>query len=185
MTSSNEPSAKASATAPAARAADWRFLLSHPAHWVALGLGSGLMRPGPGTWGTALGWLLFALAFPAGTRDWSTVGLALAVALLLGTWAAQRATLLLGEADPSVVVVDEIVAFWMVLALLPAGHQGLATQALAFVLFRAFDIFKPPPIHLIDRHWKNAWGVMADDLVAGLFTLILLYGALSVTGLPA
>ena len=120
MTSSNEPSAKASATGPAAQTADWRFLLSHPAHWVALGLGSGLMRPGPGTWGTALGWLLFALAFPAGTRDWSTVGLALAVALLLGTWAAQRATLLLGEADPSVVVVDE------------SGHTGYVTLKVQF-----------------------------------------------------
>jgi phosphatidylglycerophosphatase A len=162
-----------------ARQADWRFLLSHPAHWVALGLGAGLMRPGPGTWGTAVGWGLFALAFPAGTRDWSSVGLAIAVALVLGTWAAQRASLLLGEADPSVVVVDEIVAFWIVLALLPPAHQGLAVQACAFVVFRVFDITKPPPIRQIDRRWKNAWGIMADDLLAAAYTVLVVDGALA------
>jgi phosphatidylglycerophosphatase A len=155
-------------------AANWRFLLSHPAHVLALGLGSGLMRPGPGTWGTALAWLLYDLLFPTGARDLGTALLVVAVAFMLGTWATQRAALLLGEADPGVIVVDEIVAFWLVLVFLPPGQGGLLIQSVAFLLFRLFDVTKPPPIRQIDARWKNAFGVMADDVVAAFYTLLVL-----------
>lgn len=160
-------------TEPAARRADWRFLLSHPAHWISLGLGSGLLRPGPGTWGTALAWLIFTALAPDGADDWRTALTVVAIALIVGTWAAEHTASMLGETDPGAIVVDEMIAFWFVLVLLPAeGHVHL-WQALAFVLFRVFDIFKPPPIRQIDRRWKNAVGVMADDLVAALYTLIV------------
>lgn len=167
------PSSPASAQSKTGQA-DWRFLLAHPAHGLALGLGSGLMRPGPGTWGTALAWLLYDLLFPSGAKDIGTALLVVAVAFMLGTWATQRAALLLGEADPGVIVVDEIVAFWLVLVFVPVGPHLYLNQAVAFVLFRVFDITKPPPIRQIDRRWKNAFGVMADDIVAAFYTLVAL-----------
>jgi len=151
-----------------------RFLLSHPANWVALGLGSGLLRPGPGTWGTALAWAIFAALAPGGAQDLATALLIVAVALIIGAWAAEHTAAMLGETDPSTIVVDEMVAFWLVLILLPAGEHTLRLQAIAFVLFRFFDIAKPPPIRLIDRRWKNAVGVMADDLVAAFYTLLVI-----------
>jgi phosphatidylglycerophosphatase A len=151
-----------------------RFLVAHPAHWVALGLGSGLMRPGPGTWGTALAWAIFAVLAPKGAADPATALIIVAVALIVGTWAAEHTAAMLGEADPSTIVVDEMVAFWLVLVLLPAGEHRFGLQALAFVLFRFFDITKPPPIRGIDRRWKNAVGVMADDLVAAFYTLVVI-----------
>ncbi len=151
-----------------------RFLLSHPAHALALGFGSGLLRPAPGTWGTALAWLLFNLLAPGGASDPATALAVVAVALIAGTWAAEHTAAMLGEADPAAIVVDEMVAFWLVLVMLPTGPHWLVVQALAFVLFRLFDITKPPPIGSIDRKWKNGVGVMADDLVAAFYTLLVI-----------
>jgi len=151
-----------------------RFLLSHPANWVALGLGSGLLRPGPGTWGTALAWAIFVALAPGGAADPATALVIVAVALIIGAWAAEHTAAMLGETDPSTIVVDEMVAFWLVLVLLPAGEHVFRLQAIAFVLFRFFDITKPPPIRSIDRRWKNAVGLMADDLVAAFYTLLVI-----------
>lgn len=162
------------ADAPAPGRASLRFVLTHPAHWVSTGLGSGLLRPGPGTWGTALAWAIFAVIAPGGAKDPATALLVVAVALIVGTWAAEHTAAMLGEPDASAIVVDEMVAFWLVLVLLPAGEHVLRLQCIAFVLFRLFDIYKPPPIRQIDRHWKNAVGVMADDLVAGFYTLLVI-----------
>jgi phosphatidylglycerophosphatase A len=165
--------------------ADLRFLLAHPAHAIALGLGSGLLRPGPGTWGTALSWAIFLVLVPEGTSQLLVALPLLLIALLAGTWATKRTAAQLGQQDPSVIVVDEMVAFWLVLVLLAplrmAGANALAWQALAFVLFRFFDIVKPPPIRAIDRRWKNAAGVMADDLMAAFYTLLVLAIARSLT----
>ena len=151
-----------------------RPTLSHPAHWIATGLGSGLLRPGPGTWGTALAWVIFVVIAPHGAPDLATGLLVVAVALMLGSWAAQHTGEMLGEVDSGTIVVDEMVAFWLVLVLLPAGDRPWGLQAVAFVLFRIFDITKPPPIRNIDRLWKSGVGVMADDLVAALYTLLVI-----------
>lgn len=159
---------------PPARTVGWRFLLAHPAHAVALGLGSGLMRPAPGTWGTLLAWGIFNVLAPGGAADTGTALIVVAVALIVGTWSTERASAMLGEADPSTIVVDEMVAFWLVLVMLPSGAHWFGFQVLAFVLFRLFDILKPPPIGTIDRRWKNAFGVMADDLVAAFYTLLVI-----------
>jgi phosphatidylglycerophosphatase A len=156
---------------PLARAR--RNFHTHPAHWIAMGLGSGLLHPGPGTWGTALAWLLFRLVAPEGSTDLGMALALVAASLILGTWATQRAAAMLGEADASTIVIDEMVAFWLVLVLLPSGPGTFAKQLVAFLLFRFFDIAKPPPINLIDRRWKNAFGVMADDLVAAFYTLLV------------
>jgi phosphatidylglycerophosphatase A len=93
------------------------------------------------------------------------------LALALGLWAVERVGRDLGEHDHSAVVWDEVVAFWAVLLLVPASF---ATQLVAFLLFRAFDILKPPPIRRIDREWQGPAGAMADDLLAAGYTVLVI-----------
>jgi phosphatidylglycerophosphatase A len=150
------------------------FLRSHPAHLIALGLGAGLLRPGPGTWGTAAAWLAFVAAGQLLHPSMLALGLIGAGALALGTWAAARAGTALGRPDAGEIVIDEIVAFWWLLALLPPDGRPWVLQAAAFLLFRLFDILKPAPIGWVERRWPNATGVMLDDLVAGAYALAVI-----------
>ena len=144
------------------------FLVSHPAHFIALGFGAGLFPFAPGTAGT-----LVALPIAAALRAYGgdvAFMIAIAVALAVGAWAADRTGRDLGRADHSAIVCDEIAAFLLVLFLV--GSDPLR-QAIAFLLFRAFDVLKPPPAGFIDRTWHHGFGVMADDLVAAFYTLLL------------
>lgn len=160
-------------TAPVAapRRPDGRFMRQHPAHWIALGFGSGLPRTAPGTFGTLFAWLVFLLV----DRWLQGAGWAILilVTLAVGAWAAERTGAALGVADSTHIVIDEIAAFWIVLAMLPAG-ASLPMQLAAFVLFRIFDIVKPPPIRAIDQGFKQGFGVMLDDVVAAFYTLLVL-----------
>ncbi|MDR0770974.1 MAG: phosphatidylglycerophosphatase A [Burkholderiales bacterium] len=145
------------------------FLFQHPAHFIALGFGSGLLPRMPGTWGT-LPAIPIALFLHAQHSD----VLYLAVTLLLivgGAWAAHITGRRLGEPDHSGIVIDEIAAFVLVLFFVDGSWQHLA---LAFVLFRLFDILKPPPIRYFDATMKNGIGVMLDDLLAAAYTLFTL-----------
>ena len=148
-------------------------MLASPWHLIALGAGSGLPRIAPGTWGALLAWLLF-LRLDQSLGQWSW-WLLVAVMLAIGAYAAQVTGTRLGVADSGHIVIDEIVAFWIVLLLLPgnSAHGGFLLVA-AFVLFRFFDIVKPPPIRALDARLKNGVGVMADDLVAAFYTLLVL-----------
>jgi len=145
------------------------FAFAHPAHAVAFGFGAGLAPRAPGTAGTIaawpLGWILGGLMPPA-----------LFVALIcclfaVGVWACEVTGRRLGIADHPAMVVDEMVAFMLVLAILP---RELGWQAAAFILFRAFDIAKPPPIDWFERRFRGGFGVMFDDLLAGGYTLLVL-----------
>jgi len=145
------------------------FTFSHPAHAIALGFGAGLSRVGPGTAGTLVawpvGWYLGGVLAP------SVLVALLAAAFLIGMWACEISGRHLGVSDHSAMVWDEIVAFLLVLAIVP---RELAWQAAAFVLFRAFDIGKPPPIDWFDRRLRGGFGVMFDDLLAAGYTLLCL-----------
>ena len=145
------------------------FLVGHPAHFIALGFGAGLSRVAPGTVGTLvalpLAWALDAYASPLG---WL---LATVAVTAIGTWAARRTAHDLGVADHGSIVIDEIAAFLPVLFF--AGADVLR-QSIAFVLFRIFDILKPPPIRQVDAAMKGAVGVMADDFLAAGYTLLVL-----------
>ena len=160
-----------------------RFLLGHPAHWLALGFGSGLSRMAPGTAGTLWAWLAYALLAPyLSDSGWA---LLIGAALPVGWWACSVTARHMQVLDPSSIVWDEIVAFWLVLWLvMPAG---LAAQAMAFGLFRFFDAVKPGPVgwadalfHHVDpetdRHaWAKAGlGILLDDLVAAGCTLLVI-----------
>jgi phosphatidylglycerophosphatase A len=154
----------------AARKPDWRFLMASPWHLLALGFGSGLPRFAPGTWGTVFAWVsFFVLDRWLDDAGWAVV---VSVGFLLGTLAAQRTGIRLGVIDSGHIVIDEIVAFWLVLWLLPA-RAPFWLAGLAFLLFRMFDIAKPAPIKRLDARIKNGFGVMLDDLVAAFYTLLL------------
>jgi len=146
-----------------------RFAFNHPAHAIALGFGAGLSRRAPGTAGTllawALGWLLLDDQAPV------VQFAVLAVAFVLGIWACGLTGRHLGVADHGAMVWDEVVAFLVVLVVLP---KTLAWQAAGFVLFRAFDIVKPPPIRWLERSLHGGLGVMADDILAAGYTLLCL-----------
>jgi phosphatidylglycerophosphatase A len=143
------------------------FLFRHPAHFIALGFGSGLLPRMPGTWGT-LPAIPIALFLHALNND----ALYLAATLLLivvGTWAAHVTGKHLGEPDHGGIVIDEIAAFVLMLFFIDGSWQQIA---LAFVLFRLFDILKPPPIRYFDTRMKNGIGVMLDDLLAVAYALL-------------
>jgi len=145
-----------------------RFLFSHPAHFIALGFGTGLAPIAPGTVGTLLALPLAALL--RATTDYRGFLLAVAVAFAIGVWAADRSGRDLGVADHSAIVWDEVVAFLLVLFFVGADPWR---QGLAFLLFRFFDIVKPPPARFIDREWHTGFGVMADDIVAAFYALLV------------
>ncbi|MES2888606.1 MAG: phosphatidylglycerophosphatase A [Pseudomonadota bacterium] len=155
-----------------------RFLLSHPAHWLALGFGSGLSPWAPGTVGTLWAWLTFSLINP-----WMSSPLHWAVVLgggwVIGWWACTVTARHMGVGDPGAIVWDEILAFWAVLWLVtPAGGWA---QLVAFALFRYFDAAKPGPVGWADQAFKlrsgqtpgaaQGFGILWDDLVAAACTL--------------
>jgi phosphatidylglycerophosphatase A len=165
---------------PAARTLSARFALSHPAHLLALGFGSGLSPWAPGTVGTLWGWLSFTLAAPyVGPLGWAVV---FTLGTVVGWWACTVTARDLGVADPGAVVWDEILAFWVVLWLITPAN--LWTQAVAFGLFRLFDAAKPGPVGWADRlfkaprgaaiGWAQGFGILFDDFVAAGCTLLVM-----------
>ena len=152
-----------------------RFMLSHPAHFIALGFGSGLSPLAPGTAGTLWAWLAFLVM-----QHWLTVtqlGWVIAAALLVGWWACTVTAQHMKVADSGHIVWDEIASFWIVLwLLLPASFLA---QIVAFALFRAFDALKPGPMAWADKHFKGfgvrgGFGIMFDDVLAAFCTLLVL-----------
>ena len=164
----------------AGRKPDWRFMLGHPAHLLALGFGSGLAPVAPGTAGTLWAWVAWVALQPALSHRVTAV--ILVAATLVGWWACTVTARHLAQADPSAIVWDEIVAFWVVLWLvMPAGFWA---QAIAFLLFRFFDAAKPGPVAWADQlfkqrrgrpiGWAQGFGIQFDDFVAALCTLLVI-----------
>jgi phosphatidylglycerophosphatase A len=156
------------------------FMLRHPAHWLALGFGSGLARVAPGTVGTLWAWAAFVVLDRwLSAAQWGGL---IAAGLLAGVWACTRTAQHMGVADPGAIVWDEIVAFWLVLWLvMPVGFWG---QLGAFVMFRYFDAVKPGPVGWADRlfklqpgdlvGWRQGVGILFDDVVAAGCTLMFM-----------
>jgi phosphatidylglycerophosphatase A len=149
-------------------AATRRVALRTPAGFFAFGFGAGLVRFAPGTMGTLMAvpfaLLLAQLPLPA-------YGAALVAAFAAGLWFCGSASRALGREDPGGIVWDEMVGFWLTVALLPpAWGWWLA----AFVLFRFFDIVKPWPVRLAERRFAGGLGIMLDDIVAALYAMLVL-----------
>lgn len=146
---------------------DLRFLVAHPAHFVALGFGVGLARYAQGTLGTALTIPLYwALALVLSPLVIAFLAIPL---FFLGIWACGVTARNLGVADHRSIVWDEVVAFLPLAAL---ASSSLVLQAVAFVLFRLFDIWKPFPIRALERRLEGGLGVMADDLAAACYAYV-------------
>ena len=147
----------------------WRFIFSHPAHFISFGFGSGLFPRSPGTAGTLVAFPLYWYLAPRLTDAMFIVALVWMFAF--GVWVCGKTGRTLGVADYGGIVWDEIVAFLLVLFFTP---EGFLWALLAFSLFRFFDIVKPPPIRHFDQTWHGGLGVMFDDILAAGYTLLCL-----------
>ena len=146
-----------------------RFAYAHPAHAIAFMGGIGLIRFAPGTFGTLAAFPLhFGLLLYFGPLQQL---LLIAALWVVGVWAAERTERDLGAPDHGGIVVDETAAFLLVLFFTP---QHPIWQACAFLLFRLFDILKPPPIRYFERTIPGGVGVMFDDLLAAGYALLCL-----------
>ena len=148
--------------------ANWRFILSHPAHFFAFGFGTGLSPAAPGTLGTLIAFPLFWVMQPLAAAWFFAL---LAVMFAAGVWLCGKTGCALGVSDHGGIVWDEIVAFLLVLYFTPFAWTWFI---LAFLLFRLFDIWKPFPIGYFDRTVKGGFGVMLDDLLAAGYALLVL-----------
>jgi phosphatidylglycerophosphatase A len=141
----------------------------HPASLIATWFGAGLLPIGPGTWGSAAA-LPFGFALMWWGGVWALAS-AIVVVSVLGWWASARFVAALNAEDPPEIVVDEVVAQWLVLLATPLTWWG---YFVAFALFRIFDTSKVWPANWIDAHMEGANGVMLDDLTAGVYAMAVM-----------
>jgi phosphatidylglycerophosphatase A len=145
------------------------FIKRHPAHFIAFVGGIGLSPVAPGTAGTLaafpLFWLLDYILDPPAFL------LLIAALFVIGVWACSVTGAALGDQDHGGMVWDEITAFLLVLLFTPNEPMW---EAFAFLIFRLFDIIKPPPIGTLEKKLRGGFGVMVDDLLAAFFTLLCL-----------
>jgi phosphatidylglycerophosphatase A len=143
--------------------------LWHPAAILATWFGAGLLPLMPGTWGSlaalAFGWVIQSL------WGWPGLAIAAAVVFLLGCWASGVVARASGVNDAGAIVIDEVAAQWLVLAV---GSNDAATYVLGFLLFRLADILKPWPARWADRRLDGGFGVMLDDIFAAVYAAALL-----------
>lgn len=149
-----------------------KFLLAHPAHFLALGFGIGLIKKAPGTWGSLIALPLFCLVAPYSIPTQYSI---LTLLFMVGVYCCELTGKHLGIADYRGIVWDEIVAMLWILTTLPKDTAPpYLWGAIAFLLFRLFDIWKPFPIRQCDMKIKGGLGVMLDDLLAAVYTILSL-----------
>lgn len=150
--------------------------LRNPRHWLAFGLGSGLARRAPGTFGTLAAippYLLLAQLSPA------AYGLAVLAAFGLGVWLCETVARDLGVHDHGGIVWDEFVGYWITMFLVPLHWEWVLA---GFALFRLFDIWKPWPIRWFDRRVGGGFGIMLDDVLAGAAACLALHALRAAIG---
>jgi phosphatidylglycerophosphatase A len=147
-----------------------RVSLLNPVHFLALGFGSGLATKMPGTFGT-----LAALPLVVLLSCYSSFNVYLIVTILIsiaGIWICGKAADDMGVHDDSSIVWDEVAGMLLTMLAIPLSWQTLLA---GFVLFRFFDILKPWPISYLDKHVHNGFGIMIDDVLAGLLSCACLH----------
>jgi phosphatidylglycerophosphatase A len=142
-------------------------MLALGARLLATGFGSGYSPLAPGTAGSAVGLLLF---WPLARMGAAWQIAACGLGFLVGAWASGLLARELGHKDPGLAVIDEVVGMWVTLVGLPFGFR---TALLGFVLFRMMDVVKPWPARQLER-LPEGWGIMADDVAAGIFAHVAL-----------
>lgn len=160
-------------------AAQRRMLLSHPAGWIATALGAGLSPKAPGTAGSLvalLPWWFLLRGLP-----WGWYLAVLGAGFVLGVWACGVCDRRLGIHDQGALVWDEVIGMWITLFAAPRAWWWVVV---GFLLFRLFDIWKPWPVSWADRRVQGGMGVMLDDVIAGIYALVVLQvAALLITAL--
>lgn len=158
-------------------------VLDRVVYWLGIGLGSGLPRRAPGTWGTVGGLII---AIPLLSLGFVPFLILTILSCILGVWICGRtAELMQGHDDPH-IVWDEWAGIWI--TLLPLSYMGIADDnfwqnvsqelsifaiVFAFILFRFFDIVKPPPIGWADKRVAGGLGIMLDDIIAGIMAAVV------------
>jgi phosphatidylglycerophosphatase A len=145
-------------------------LLRHPSHLLAFGFGSGLSPKAPGTAGTVA-----AIPFAYGLLQLPILAqvIVIIVAFALGVYVCNKTARDLGVHDFGGIVWDEFVGYWIAVCAFSPSWQ---TLLIGFVLFRIFDVLKPWPISILDRKVHGGFGIMIDDVLAGIFAWLCLYG---------
>jgi len=146
--------------------------LRNPRHLLSLGFGSGLAPVAPGTFGTLVAVPLYLLLAQL-SLPWYL--LAVVIAFGVGVYLCQYTSDALGVHDHGGIVWDEFVGFWITMIAVPLAWQWIL---LGFVLFRVFDIVKPWPVKVADVKMKGGFGIMLDDVLAGLYALACMHLAL-------
>ena len=153
-------------------------------YWLGIGLGSGLPRRAPGTWGSVGGLIV---GVPLMSLGFITFSILTILSCIIGIWICARTSALMGGHDNPHIVWDEWAGMW--LTLLPLSYLSmdtvdfwqyitqpfsLITLVIAFILFRFFDIIKPPPIGWADKKVAGGLGIMLDDIIAGVMAAAVL-----------
>jgi phosphatidylglycerophosphatase A len=136
--------------------------------FIATGCYSGYLPKAPGTWGSLVGLLLFFLLHTLSLEIYLAV---IAGIFVIGTFSAGEAEKIMDHQDPGLVVIDEIVGMLITMIAVPATPLAMV---LGFILFRIFDILKPFPVNFFDQRFHGGLGIMLDDVMAGIYSLIIL-----------
>ncbi|MGJ8689042.1 MAG: phosphatidylglycerophosphatase A family protein [Gammaproteobacteria bacterium] len=146
-----------------------RSVWRNPVHFLAFGFGSGAAPVAPGTFGTLMAVPLYLLLLP--NLSWPLYCVFLIVTFALGVFLCGKTAQDIGVHDHGGIVWDEFVGYWVTMFLAPPGWLWVV---LGFILFRVFDILKPWPIRWLDKNVSGGFGVMIDDVLAGLMALVCL-----------
>lgn len=136
---------------------------------MATGLGVGYIPGAPGTYGTVIAAGLYLLIYSLPLYLYMPFCV---VFVLLAIWTTAGALPLFKTKDPGPIVIDEIAGFLITMIALPFSWVNLG---LGFIIFRVFDIIKPPPIRWIEKRLNGAWGVVLDDVAAGIYANVVLW----------
>ena len=145
-----------------------KFLTQNIYHFIALGFGSGLFKKGPGTAGSLAAIPFFYLLVNLSSLlQWLFV----ITLFFVGLYSSNKVIAVIDQKDPSFIVIDEIVAVLFLFILIQLNIKFLV---FAFILFRVFDIFKPFPVSWAENYFKGGLGIMMDDIIAALLSLLVI-----------
>lgn len=145
-----------------------KSIWKNPIHFIACGFGAGALPFAPGTWGTLIAIPLYLVLQPLPLALYISI---VGIAGLVGIWLCRVTAQDMGVHDHPSIVWDEIVGYWLTMIAAPAGWMWIW---LGFLLFRIFDVWKPWPIRWIDQRIQGGFGIMFDDILAGLYAWICL-----------
>ncbi len=144
--------------------------MGRASYWLATALGAGYLPVAPGSWGSLVAVAVAGCLYRFVEEPGIPLFLGFVGSTILGTWAAHQVASDLGDSDPSRVVIDEVAGQFLTLLFVPVT---VAALVFGFLFFRVFDVLKPPPARQAEK-LPGGYGIMTDDLVAGIYAGLLL-----------